>query len=466
MNPPAPATAPVPPPEAVLKAELSRAEKAVLKHKQRNSLGAAKKPRYQQNNKLTAPATKIKQIPRAEKLYADAQKRRESLEQKRLSIDAECTFTPKITRSGKRSTSPLQDAENLSRGEMLYRDASKRMEKQKALVQSLTPTFKPMLSKVSTKTTKRGISKRKPLYQPHAQQHKEAEIERLRHKLEQEEKAKIDATRSGRNTYKSKNNAKQPSNVVERMALAAEKSKLRREILIQQQEAKERALLSFKPNISKKNHSSPRHSSSSNSDSKTQTFDRLYRGGAERKERLAHMKREQEQESQKTMTFRPKIRDKNGHLHLAKKKMDNSKWVNQQVLQGTLKLKHKKEAPTYKQVAEERELQQQREELTFQPSITSPVTSDDEGCGENLQQEEEQEQVIGKKEEEEAEEAEEGGAEDAEEGGAEEAGEAGEAEGEEEGKEQEEVKAGLDGAVDEVIVPVIEAVVEQETVKQ
>ena len=40
-----------------------------------------------------------------------------------------------------------------------------------------------------------------------------------------------------------------------------------------------------------------------------------------------------------------------------------------------------------------------------------------------------------------------------------------EAEGGEEGKEQEEVKAGLDGAVDEVIVPVIEAVVEQETVK-
>jgi hypothetical protein len=72
--------------------------------------------------------------------------------------------------------------------------------------------------------------------------------------------------------------------------------------------------------------------------------------------------------------------------------------------------------------------------------------------------------VIGKKEE-----AEEGGAEEAEgaeEGGAEEAGDAGEAEGEEEGKEQEEVKAGLDGAVDEVIVPVIEAVVEQETVKQ
>jgi hypothetical protein len=57
MNPPAPATAPVAP-EAV---ELSRAEKAVLKHKQRNSLGAAKKPRYQQNN-TTAPATKIKRI--------------------------------------------------------------------------------------------------------------------------------------------------------------------------------------------------------------------------------------------------------------------------------------------------------------------------------------------------------------------------------------------------------------------
>ena len=128
-----------------------------------------------------------------------------------------------------------------------------------------------------------------------------------------------------------------------------------------------------------------------------------------------------------------------------KKKMDNSKWVNQQLLQGTLKLKHKKEAPTYKQVAEERELQQQREELTFQPAITSPVTSDDEGCGENLQQEEEEEEeeqviLVEKKEE----------------------GEEGEAAVEGEGEEGE--KKGLDGADNEVIVPVIEAVVEQ-TVK-
>ena len=76
-------------------------------------------------------------------------------------------------------------------------------------------------------------------------------------------------------------------------------------------------------------------------------------------------------------SFRPKIREKDGTLRLAKSKIDNSAWIKRQVKEGTEKLKFKKTAPTYKQTYEERELSAQMEELTFKPLITSPLTSPD-----------------------------------------------------------------------------------------
>jgi hypothetical protein len=160
------------------------------------------------------------------------------------------------------------------------------------------------------------------------------------------------------------------------MQLAAEKSKALREKLLKEKEEKEKKSLSFKPTIGK---GKGRGSSSTHrggaSTSGGNTFDRLYQGASVQRERREALLKQKEQASKKNLTFRPKIREANGQLRLAKAKMNNTAWVDQQVREGTMKLKHKKEAPTYKQVAEERELQQQMEDLTFQPSITSPLSS-------------------------------------------------------------------------------------------
>ena len=354
----------------------SREERAALRHKQRNSLGAAKKQIYKPSTtKTTKKTTSTKTSTRegSQKLYQDSQQRRESLELKRQSLDAECTFTPKL--SVRKATTPEQDENKTTFQTRIALDAAKRKEKHKQNQLASTPTFKPVLSKVNTKSSERGIKKRQPLYQPNAQKTRKAERDKIRQRLAEEEQAKIDSTKIKRQSYNKCKNKNEPTNVVERMALAAQKSKLLREKLLKEKEAKEKATMSFKPNITKDHHSNRNGSSVSS----TSTFDRLYRGASEKRQRIEQMKKEKEQANAKTLTFRPKIRDADGTLHLSKKVLDNKKWIDQQVLEGTLKLKHKKEALPYQQVIEARELRQQKEELTFQPSITSPLTSDDEG---------------------------------------------------------------------------------------
>jgi hypothetical protein len=375
---------------------MSRSEKAALKHKQRNSFGAAKKPTYTPTTttkNTTKTSSKVKgkgkktTRPGAERLYKDAQNRRESLEKKRQSLDAEYSFAPTITKRG-RNSSPLQQEQGkgLKRAELLYQDALKRKKHQEELTNNLTPTFKPQLSKVSAKTTKRGMKTRKPLYQPNSTQAREQEREKIRQRLAKEKKEKIDSTRISRCKYKSKrkNSDPEPNGVVERMELAAEKSKLLHEKLIQAKEAKENKELSFQPKLSstKKQQQQRRRSGgsggssgSSGSSGSGGTFDRLYRGASEKRQRQEEMRKNKERAAEKELTFRPKIRTKDGKLRLAKQKVNNTSWIDQQVREGTMKLKHKKEAPTYKQVLEAREIQAQMEELTFQPSISSPFSS-------------------------------------------------------------------------------------------
>ena len=353
--------------------ELSRAEKAALKHAARSSLGSHVQPAYSKPKPAKSKSAlknnkNIKPRPGCERLYADAKNRRESLEKKRQSLDTKYTFVPKITNRGKTS-SPTNENKGIKRTDLLYQDAIKRKAHQEELSKQLTPTFKPQLSKVSAKRTQRGNKIRKPLYSANKTKEREEANEKIRKRLENEKQAEINSTRIPRQKYKSNNKEPQPNGVVARMALAAEKSKLYHLKLKSQNEKKKLEETSFQPNLSK---SSPRAGSNVGG---TSTFDRLYKGAAEKKERLIQMQKQKEEASSKDLTFRPKIRDKDGTLHLAKIKHNNNKWINQQLQEGTLKLKAKKEAATYKQCYEEREILAQREELTFQPSITSPLTS-------------------------------------------------------------------------------------------
>jgi len=395
LNPTAPMAASLPIPPAPKAA--TRAERAALRHKQRNSLGAAKNPTNNYQKKEKGKSLKkemIKLRPQSEKLYQDAQNRRVSLEKKRESLDIECTFAPKITRKGKMSSPPPTDEnKRTSRSELLYQDAAKRKVHQEKLKSQLTPSFKPIMSKVSARTSERAIKKRKPLYQPNSMKQRDAEVEKIRQRLVEEEQAKIEKTRVSRVVYKSKRRGaaeQQSCGVVKRMQLAAEKSKVLHEKLLKEKEMKEKKILSFKPTIGKGKRSSHRAASSSSSSSGStststsssgSTFDRLYQGASAQRERREALLKQKEQASKKTLTFRPKIREANGQLRLAKARVNNTAWVDQQVREGTMKLKHKKEAPTYKQVAEERELQQQMEDLTFQPSITSPLSSPESDGG-------------------------------------------------------------------------------------
>ena len=392
LNPTAPMAASLPIPPAPKAA--TRAERAALRHsetQQRNSLGAANNPtnNYQKKKKgksLKKEKEIIKLRPQSEKLYQDAQNRRVSLEKKRESLDIECTFAPKITRKGQMSSPPPTD-ENMrtSRSELLYQDAAKRKAHQEKLKSQLTPSFKPIMSKVSARTSERAIKKRKPLYQPNSMKQRDAEVEKIRQRLELEEQAKIEKTRVSRVVYKSKRRGaaeQQSCGVVKRMQLAAEKSKVLHEKLLKEKEMKEKKMLSFKPTIGKGKRSTCSHRAASSSSSTSgSTFDRLYQGASAQRERREALLKQKEQASKKTLTFRPKIREANGQLRLAKARVNNTAWVDQQVREGTMKLKHKKEAPTYKQVAEERELQQQMEDLTFQPSITSPLSSPESDGG-------------------------------------------------------------------------------------
>ena len=353
--------------------ELSRAEKAALKHAHRSSLGSHVQPAYSKPKPAKSKSAlknnkNIKPRPGCERLYADAKNRRESLEKKRQSLDTKYSFVPKITNRGKTS-SPTNENKGIKRTDLLYQDAIKRKAHQEELSKQLTPTFKPQLSKVSAKRTQRGNKIRKPLYSANKTKEREEARRLIRERLENEKQAEINSTRIPRQKYKSNNKEPQPNGVVARMALAAEKSKLYHLKLKSQNEKKKLEETSFQPNLSK---SSPRAGSNVGG---TSTFDRLYKGAAEKKERLIQMQKQKEEASSKDLTFRPKIRDKDGTLHLAKIKHNNNKWINQQLQEGTLKLKAKKEAATYKQCYEEREILAQREELTFQPSITSPLTS-------------------------------------------------------------------------------------------
>ena len=353
--------------------ELSRAEKAALKHAHRSSLGSHVQPAYSKPKPAKSKSAlknnkNIKPRPGCERLYADAKNRRESLEKKRQSLDTKYSFVPKITNRGKTS-SPTNENKGIKRTDLLYQDAIKRKAHQEELSKQLTPTFKPQLSKVSAKRTQRGNKIRKPLYSANKTKEREEARRLIRERLENEKQAEINSTRIPRQKYKSNNKEPQPNGVVARMALAAEKSKLYHLKLKSQNEMKKLEEISFQPNLSK---SSPRAGSNVGG---TSTFDRLYKGAAEKKERLIQMQKQKEEASSKDLTFRPKIRDKDGTLHLAKIKHNNNKWINQQLQEGTLKLKAKKEAATYKQCYEEREILAQREELTFQPSITSPLTS-------------------------------------------------------------------------------------------
>ena len=208
LNPTAPMAASLPIPPAPKAA--TRAERAALRHsetQQRNSLGAANNPtnNYQKKKKgksLKKEKEIIKLRPQSEKLYQDAQNRRVSLEKKRESLDIECTFAPKITRKGQMSSPPPTDEnKRTSRSELLYQDAAKRKAHQEKLKSQLTPSFKPIMSKVSARTSERAIKKRKPLYQPNSMKQRDAEVEKIRQRLELEEQAKIEESLKTRNVW-------------------------------------------------------------------------------------------------------------------------------------------------------------------------------------------------------------------------------------------------------------------------
>ena len=328
-----------------------------------------------------------KSMPGVERLFADASARKNRLDQRRESLEAQNTFTPKITKlaqkSGlgakdsagkdKKSIQALKETSPIARSEQLYADAKARSARQAKLVEETTANeapFKPSLSKVSSRRMSAGSKKRKPLFDPNILKERDAAREELRAKLLAEEAEKIEKTRVKRTPHASHRQKKSNAGVVARMEAAAARSKLRKDRLRQEQLAKENAACSFQPN--KKTGRSGRKTPKSGGSS---TFDRLY-GNAktlrQRKEQARKAKLAAEAPS-----FRPKIRQKDGTLRLARSKVDNSAWIDKQVKEGTEKLKFKKTAPTYKQTYEERELNAQMEELTFKPAITSPLASPD-----------------------------------------------------------------------------------------
>ena len=375
------------------------------RHIQRKQLAAAPpgKPTYEKTSPTAGagaqkkPKSKKrppKSMPGVERLFKDASARKAKMEQRRQSYEAQNTFTPKITKLGRLSVSPpganasgsqsalnkddtTADAggekseETKTRSEQLYADAKARAARHAKRIKDVQATeapFKPTLSKVSARRVSAGSKKRQPLFSPDVLEKRDKARAELKAKLLAEETEKIEKTRVKRTPYQSKR--KQGTNsVVARMEAAAARSKARKERLKLEQLAKENETCSFQPNTNKSSKSSGKTKNGVN------TFDRLYGGAKVQRERRENARKKRLEDEKPS--FRPKIREKDGTLRLAKSKIDNSAWIKRQVKEGTEKLKFKKTAPTYKQTYEERELSAQMEELTFKPLITSPLTSPD-----------------------------------------------------------------------------------------
>lgn len=227
-----------------------------------------------------------------------------------------------------------------------------------------------------------GSKKRAPLFSPDVLAKRDQARAELKAKLLAEETEQIEKTRVKRTPHPStrrhsnSNSKGNTSGVVARMEAAAARSKARKERLAAAALAKENAACSFQPNFKTSGTSKTTGGTGRQTSTKGgSTFDRLYGGAKAQRERRERARKEKL--AAEAPAFRPKIREKDGKLRLARSKVDNSAWINKQVKEGTEKLKFKKTAPTYRQTYEERELNAQMEELTFKPSITSPLTSPD-----------------------------------------------------------------------------------------
>ncbi len=394
----APAAAPAAPPAATTpppRQEHNKTAAAAAGSAGRTTQNTATKKKQQQQKKKK----KKKKTTQGDRLYADAQARRESLEKKRESLDASYTFTPVITRRGHKSAgppssaaaaaaspeqqqqqprqpSPAKKTSPAARAEALFQDAAHRQATKAKRAQDIHAqecSFQPTLSKVSARVVAKATRRRKPLYYPNVNTHRVAERAKLRAKIEAERQAKVDAARVRKAQGKRLNSKQQAQNVVARMKVAEEKARARKAARLKRIKAQEDALCSFQPQITRSPTARPAAAGSGAGNA----FERLHAGGKARSERLARLQREKERREQAQNTFRPKIRNKDGTLRLAAAKKDNASWIERQLREGTLRVKHKNSAPSHKQVHEQREIARQLEECTFKPAITSPDRGND-----------------------------------------------------------------------------------------